>query len=134
MPYSKAFAAAAGLSLALAGGVAPFAALAQESAQAEAADRYDDATLERFVLAALEVGAVRQAYVPRVQGAANEEEARAIAEDARSEMQAAVEQVDGMSVDTYVEIGEAATDDEALAARITEIAQRVQQGAAPQNR
>lgn len=132
MTSFKLFAASATMSLAMAFGLAPAVGYAQQAEQAapQAADSYDDTTLESFVLAALEVSAVRQEYVPRVQGAQSEEEAQSLAEDARVEMQAAVDAVDGMDVATYVQIGEAANSDEALAARISEIAEQVQERAA----
>lgn len=132
MTSFKLFAASATMSLAMAFGMAPVASVAQDAEQSapQAADSYDDTTLESFVLAALEVSAVRQEYVPRVQGAGSEEEARALAEDARTEMQAAVDAVDGMDVATYVQIGEAANADEELAARISQIAEDVQERAA----
>ena len=85
------------------------------------APSYDEATLERFVTAAMEVSAVREDYNTRLQDAESESEAESLVEDANTAMLDAVEAVDGMDVDTYVAIGEAAQQDPGLAARISEM-------------
>lgn len=107
---------ALGLTLAAAPGMA---VVAQEADSTAPAPSYDDATLESFVTAAMEVSAVRADYTQQLQAAASEEDAQALVEDANAAMLAAVDEVDGMDVDTYVAIGEAAQQDEQLAARIT---------------
>lgn len=123
MTYSKKLAAAAGLALALVSSTVALPAMAMQETQIEAAQTYDDATLTRFVAAAQDVNEVRLAYAPKVQAAENEADAKALAEEARAEMKEAVEAVEGMDVQTYIQIGEAARADKALAGRITEIAQ-----------
>jgi len=121
-------AVALGLSTALAPVALP-AALAQESGAEAPAGEYTDEMLGKFVDAAMAVSAVRNEYAPQLQQAENEQAAQSLAEEAVTEMQAAVEAVDGIDVDTYTAIGEAAQNDEALAARITEIVQERQGGA-----
>lgn len=118
-PFTRtATAVALGLSLAAAPGVA---VMAQDAGTMAPAPSYDDATLERFVTAAMEVSAVREDFNARLQTAASEEDAEALVEEANTAMLDAVEGVDGMDVDTYVEIGEAAQQDAQLAARITDL-------------
>jgi hypothetical protein len=114
---------ATAIALGLALGMSPaMYATAQETGTTAApAPSYDDATLESFVTAAMEVSAVREDYTAQLQTATSEEAAQALVEDANDAMLAAVDAVEGMDVDTYVAIGEAAQQDEQLAARITEI-------------
>ncbi|MGS4944692.1 DUF4168 domain-containing protein [Meridianimarinicoccus sp. RP-17] len=114
-------AVALGLTLAAAPGMV---VVAQDTGSVAPAPSYDDATLERFVTAAMEVSAVREEYTAQLQAAESEEDAQALVDDANTAMLAAVEEVDGMDVDTYVAIGEAAQQDEQLAARITEIVEQ----------
>ncbi len=115
---------ALGLSLAAAPGMAVMAQGTGGAVPAPAptpAPSYDDATLERFVTAAMDVSAVREDFSARLQTAESEEDAEALVEDANTAMLDAVEAVDGMDVETYVEIGEAAQVDPELATRISEI-------------
>jgi hypothetical protein len=111
-------AVALGLTLAAAPGTL---VVAQESGSTAPAPSYDDATLESFVTAAMEVSAVREDYTAQLQAAESEEDAQALVADANNAMLEAVESVEGMDVDTYVAIGEAAQQDAQLAARITEL-------------
>lgn len=90
---------------------------------------YNDETLGQFVEAAQAVSAVRQDYAGLVQRAESEAQAQAIVQEALVEMQSAIQEVDGMDVDTYTAIGEAAQTDQELAARITAIARDAQEGA-----
>ena len=112
---------ALGLSMALAPGMA---AVAQDSGSTTPATRYDNATLERFVTAAMGVSDVRADYGARLQSATSEEDAEALVDDANKAMLTAVDAVEGMDVDTYVAIGEAAQQDAQLAARISEIVEQ----------
>lgn len=96
-----------------------------QTAQSSAGD-YTDEELETFVTAAMEISNVRRSYTPRIQSAETPEDQQALAEEAQSEMIAAIEAVEGMDVETFNEIGEAAQKDEDLSARIVEMA-RAQQ-------
>lgn len=114
--------AATAIALGLISGAAPgTAVMAQETGSTAPAPEYDDATLERFVTAAIAVSSVREDYSAQLQGATSEEDAQALVEDANAAMLAAVDGVDGMDVETYVAIGEAAQQDTQLAARISDI-------------
>ena len=129
--------AAAAVSLAL----APMApALAQETvtddqkqqeSQMEQAQFTDD-KLESFLDAAIEVQTLTESYTPRVQAAENEDEQKALVEEANAQIRGAVEDVDGITIDEYIAIGEAAQSDPALAQRITTMAQQRVQPGAPQ--
>lgn len=121
-------AAALGLSMGLAAVTLP--AMAQESGTEAPGIAYDDAVLNNFVSAAMQVSEVRNEYAPQVQAAESEAEAQQLAEAAVLDMRAAVENVDGIDVETYMAIGEAAQVDEDLAARIAAIVQE-RQGEAP---
>lgn len=75
--------------------------------------------LESFVDAAIEVQALTETYVPRVQAAETEAEQQTIAEEANAEIRGAIEDAEGITLEEYVAIGEAAQGDPALAQRIT---------------
>jgi hypothetical protein len=99
----------------------------QQETQMEQAQFTDD-KLESFLDAAIEVQELTQSYTPRVQAAESEAEQQALVEEANAEIRGAVEDVEGITVEEYVAIGEAAQADPALAQRITAMAeQRVQQ-------
>ncbi len=82
---------------------------------------YDQAKLESFVTAALAVNQLVEEWTPRIQGAQNETEAAQLREQANGELVAAIQQSNGISVDEYRQISEAAQNDPALMTRITEI-------------
>lgn len=118
-PFTRtATALALGLSMAMAPGMA---VVAQDTGVTAPVADYDDGTLERFVTAALDVSAVREDYSARLQTATSEDDAEALVNEANTAMRDAVDSVDGMDVDTYVAIGEAAQQDPQLAARISDI-------------
>jgi hypothetical protein len=82
---------------------------------------YDDTKLQSFVTAALSVNELIQQWTPRIQGAQNEAEAADLRTQANSELIAAIEKTDGMTVDEYREISLAAQSDPTLMARIEQI-------------
>lgn len=90
------------------------------------ASSYDDQKLTSFVDAALGVAEVRRDYAQRIEAAEDETAARELAQQASTEMRETVEQTEGITVDEYVEIGEAAQSDPALAERITMMVQERQ--------
>lgn len=69
--------------------------------------------LTAFVTAAVEVAAVAETYDARIE-AADEAERDALAQEAQVEMLEAVENTEGISVEQYVAIAEAARRDDAL--------------------
>lgn len=98
--------------------LAPHFARAQETPVApQAAPEVTDALLAAFVTAAVEVAAVSETYGARIE-AADEADRDALAGEAQAEMLRAVEETEGISVEQYVAIAEAARRDEALNQRI----------------
>lgn len=94
----------------------------QQETQMEQAQFSDD-KLDSFLDAALEVQTLSESYTPRVQAAENEAEQKALVEEANTAIRGAVEDVEGITVEEYIQIGEAAQADPALAQRITAMAQ-----------
>jgi hypothetical protein len=92
----------------------------------QAAEQYEQAKLESFVNAALAVNRLVEQWTPRIQGAQNETEATQLREQANHELVAAIEQSNGISVDEYRKISQAAQSDPQLMARITEIFDQMQ--------
>jgi len=122
-------AAALGLATALTPVALPVSA--QENGAEEPGIAYTDEVLGNFVDAAMSVSEVRNEFAPRLQNADSEQAAQQLAQEAVLEMRAAVEGTDGIDVATYTAIGEAAQQDEDLAARITAIVQDRQGGEMP---
>jgi Domain of unknown function (DUF4168) len=83
--------------------------------------QYDQAKLESFVTAALAVNQLVEQWTPRIQGAQSETEAAQMREQANGELVAAIEHSNGISVDEYRQISEAAQSDPTLMTRITQI-------------
>lgn len=111
---------------AIVGVVIGVAAIAPLHAQSQT--EVSDAKLESFVLAALAVNKLMEEWSPRIQGAQNEDEANTLRQQAQSEFVEAVEQTEGITLDEYQMIGQAAQQDPALNARIQKIYQtKIQQ-------
>jgi uncharacterized protein DUF4168 len=87
----------------------------------QAEEQYEQAKLESFVTAAIAVNRLIEQWTPRIQGAQNETEATQMREQANGELVAAIEQSDGITIDEYRQISQAAQSDPALMARISEI-------------
>lgn len=96
-------------------------ALAQEAPQApvapQATPEVTDDLLTAFVTAAVEVAAVAETYGARIE-AADEADRDALAQEAQVEMLRVVESTEGISVEQYVAIAEAAQRDDALNLRV----------------
>jgi hypothetical protein len=117
-------AAAAAASLA----AAPLApALAQDAgtgtgsgteAAPEAQAAVSDAKLDSFVVAALNVSEIAEDYQGRMQQAEDDAARQALATEAREAMIAAVRETDGITVEEYVSISDAARADQALNQRV----------------
>jgi len=113
-------AAATGLSLALAP-VMAVPAFAQTEGQTEGMDtqtEVSDELLTAFVVAALDVAEVSQSYQAELQEAPDEAAQQAVVQEAQAAMVAAVEETDGITVDEYISISEAAAVDPDLDGRI----------------
>lgn len=105
---------AAALALALA-----VSAPAWAQAQAE----FSDEQLQSFVVAAVAVDELIRQWNPRIQGAENAEQAALLREQANAELVETITRTEGMTVEQYQQIGQAAQSDPELAARINEIYQ-----------
>lgn len=80
-----------------------------------------DALLESFVIAALDVSEIAQGFETQMQAAGSDEARQALANEARDAMVAAVEETDGITVEEYVAITQAAQVDQSLNARVMEM-------------
>jgi len=87
----------------------------------QAAEQFQQAKLESFVNAALAVNRLVQQWTPKIQSAQNETEATQMREQANRELVAAIQQSDGITVDEYKQISQAAQSDPQLMQRITKI-------------
>jgi hypothetical protein len=82
---------------------------------------YEDATLKAFVTAAIAVEELIVAWTPRIQNAEDEAQALDLQEQAKSEIDSAIEGIDGMSVDSYMGIMQAIDSDLELRQRVQDI-------------
>ncbi|SHI89085.1 DUF4168 domain-containing protein [Wenxinia saemankumensis] len=116
------------LALTLAGamGAAPLAALAQEAETAPGATtapapltaaEIDDATLAAFADAVVAVEEIRASWEPRIAEAETADQ-QGLVEQAGNEMIAAIEDTEGLTLEEYVAVNEAAAQDPELAERI----------------
>jgi hypothetical protein len=113
------------------GGVIVALSLAFSAAGAAMAqEQYEQQKLESFVVAALAVNELVEQWTPRIQSAQDETEAAQLRDQANSELVDAISQSNGITVEEYRQISQAAQADPALMARISEIFDDV---APPQN-
>jgi hypothetical protein len=87
----------------------------------QAQEQYEQEKLESFVVAALAVNELVEQWTPRIQGAQDETEAAQLRDQANSELVNAINQANGITVEEYRQISQAAQADPALMARISEI-------------
>lgn len=111
--------------LALAFAAAPMTALTAQGAAAQQQAEYSAAELDIFAEALLQVADVRQKYTTLLQSAESEDQQAAIVEEANSEIVRVIEDTDGISIDRYTEIAEAANQDQGLNQRIVKRIQSV---------
>lgn len=90
---------------------------------ARAQTEYSEAQLESFVDAAVVVNDLIQAWRPRIEAADSEQEAAQLREQANQELAQAIEATEGMSLEEYQMIGQAAQADPELSERINDIYQ-----------
>jgi fibrillarin-like rRNA methylase len=109
-------ASTAALALALA--AAPLTVLTAQSAVAQEAAEYSGDQLDAFTSALIEVASVREKYTPLLQSAETEDQQAAIIEEANAEITDVIETADGITMDSYLEIAQAASQDQALNQRI----------------
>lgn len=84
---------------------------------------YTEEQLESFVDAAVAVNDLIEDWRPRITAAESEEQAAQLREQANEELAEAIEQTEGMSLEEYQQIGQAAQADPELSERINEIYQ-----------
>ncbi len=97
-------------------GATPPAAAPQPAPGGEAA-AVDDATLQAFAKASLEVEELSSEWAPRLQQAGSEQEAQQLRAEANAEMVKVVES-EGLDVETYNRVFQAAQADPQLASAI----------------
>ena len=91
--------------------------------RAQAQPEFSDRQLESFVVAALAVDELIREWNPRIQGAENAEHAAQLREEANGALVEAITGTEGITLEQYQAIGQAAQSDPNLAARINEIYQ-----------
>ena len=90
-----------------------------EGAQMDPAEiMANDSMIDAFIAAALDVAATRQGYMAQLEAATDEAEQMAIVEQADAAILEVVENAEGITLDEYIAVGEAAAADPELAARI----------------
>ena len=90
-----------------------------------AGEEYSDTKLQSFADAVLAVNAVVEQWRPQIQAAPSEADKQQMAEQANQEMRAAVEGTEGMTVEEYQAIAQAAQADPQLMARIDQVFQEM---------
>ena len=100
--------------------VTPFVApQAEAQVQSEGTEIVtDDAMIDAFIEAALAVAETRQGYLAQLEATTDEAEQMAIVQEADAAILSVVEAAEGITVDEYIAIGDAAAADPELAARI----------------
>jgi hypothetical protein len=91
------------------------------AARTAVAEEYSQAKLQSFANAVLAVNAIVEQWRPQIQGASSEADRQRMAEQANEEMRAAVEGTDGMTVEEYQAIAQAAQADPQLMARLDQV-------------
>lgn len=119
--YSIMAVAALGLSLPATGlAVAQETAPAQPSVETpQPSQDYSDETLRSFAVAFLQVDEINRQYTPRLQEATTPEEQQQIQQEASQEMVNAVEGAEGITIQEYTSIMQAAQADPELAQTLT---------------
>lgn len=106
--------------IALALATAPMVTMTAQSAAAQSSDEYSSEELDIFTDALLDVAEVREKYTAELEGAEDGDEEAAIVEEANEEIVEVIEAKDGITLDRYTEIAQAANEDEELNERIIE--------------
>ena len=86
-----------------------------------AQEAFTDAKLQSFASAVVAVNAIVERWRPQIQAAPSEADKQRMAEQANQEMRAAVEGTEGLSVEEYQAIAQAAQGDPQLMARIDKV-------------
>lgn len=91
------------------------------AARTAVAEEYSQAKLQSFANAVLAVNAIVEQWRPQIQAASSESDRQRMAEQANQEMRAAVEGTEGMTVEEYQAIAQAAQADPQLMARLDQM-------------
>ena len=100
-----------------------FALAASGPVWAQAQPEFSDEQLESFVVAAIAVDEVIREWNPRIQAAEDDAQVAQLREQAKAELVEVITRTDGITLEEYQQIGQAAQDDPDLADRINEIYQ-----------
>ena len=111
--------------LALAVATAPLTAITAQTAAAQEAESYSSDQLDIFANALLRVADVRQDYTAQLKSAETEDARAAIVEEANTEITGVIEDTDGITLDRYTEIAQAASEDQTLNQRIVKRVQEM---------
>jgi hypothetical protein len=91
------------------------------STAAPAQEQFPEDKLGSFVEAAIQVEQLVAEWSPKIEGAADEDAANQLREEANADLAAAIEETDGITVEEYRTIAQAAQSDPALSTRLREI-------------
>lgn len=90
---------------------------------------FSEEKLKSFVVALLEVNEINKSYLPRVQAAKTAEEKQQLGQEAQQKMVEAVEGTEGITVDEYTSIVQAAQSDPKVAEQINGLIQETAKAA-----
>lgn len=90
---------------------------------AGAQEQFTEEKLGSFVDAAIQVEELVAEWSPKIQGAADEAAAAELREEANADLSSAIEETDGITVDEYRAIAQAAQSDPELSERLRTIYQ-----------
>jgi hypothetical protein len=80
-----------------------------------------DDKLEAFIVAAVKVDDVARKWRPQFEQAADEQQQAEVQQQARSEIMTAIDETDGVTVEEFIVIQQAAREDPELASRLNEM-------------
>lgn len=83
-----------------------------------------EAKLAAFIEAAVTVNRLRDFWTPKIGAAQSETEAEGLIEQANAQMRQAIERADGITLQEYMEIAQAADRDPALSDKLQEMFQQ----------
>ncbi|SLN52426.1 hypothetical protein ROJ8625_02643 [Roseivivax jejudonensis] len=87
---------------------------------------FEDAQIDAFASAVIEVTEIRDQYATELQGVEDETAQQELIDEANAEMRSAIEATDGLTMDDYMAINRAASMDEDLNQRIAQRLEEMQ--------
>jgi hypothetical protein len=85
---------------------------------ARAQNDFAAAKLDAFIAAAITVDALVAGWMPRINEAASQEQSNELQKQARAEIVAAIERAEGITLEEYQQIGQAARSDPEFSTRL----------------